>query len=176
MIRTMPEPLVDLLVEDDRWTAVPLETVGETAVRAAFSVLNLPLAGFEVTLLACSDHRIAGLNEEFRSKAVATNVLSWPSEERGADHPGERPKLPEAGDPDDPESLGDIAIAWETIVREAEDAGISLTDHVTHLIIHATLHLFGYDHEDDRDAELMEGLEVRALALLGLPDPYVRTS
>lgn len=172
----MPEPLVDLLIEDDRWHAVPLETLGESAVRAAFSVLSLPVEGFEVTLLACSDHRIAGLNEEFRGKAKATNVLSWPSEERGAGQPGEQPELPEPGDPDDPEGLGDIAIAWETVEREAEVANIPLSDHVSHLIIHATLHLLGYDHEDDRDAELMEGLEVRALALLGLPDPYLRTS
>lgn len=172
----MPEPLVDLLIEDDRWQAVPLEALGEKAVRAAFSVLNLQAEGFEVTLLACSDHRIAGLNEEFRGKAKATNVLSWPSEERGADQPGDSPILPEPGDPEDPESLGDIAIAWETILREAEEAGLPLADHVSHLIIHATLHLLGYDHEDDRDAELMEGLEVRALALLRLPDPYLRTS
>lgn len=176
MIRTMPEPLVDLLIEDDRWSAVPLDTLGEKAARAAFAVLSLPTAGFEITLLACSDHRIAGLNEEFRGKAKPTNVLSWPSEERGADHPGGTPDLPEAGDAEDPESLGDIAMAWETVEREAEEAKIPLNDHVTHLIVHATLHLLGYDHEDDRDAELMEGLEVRALALLDLPDPYQRTS
>jgi probable rRNA maturation factor len=172
----MPEPLVDLLIEDDRWQAVPLETLGESAVRAAFSVVNLTVEGFEVTLLACSDHRISGLNEEFRGKAKATNVLSWPSEERGADHPGGIPLLPEPGEPDDPETLGDIAIAWETVEREAEEAAIPLADHVAHLIVHATLHLLGYDHEDDRDADLMEGLEVRALALLSLPDPYVRAS
>ena len=172
----MPEPLVDLLIEDDRWQAVPLAVLGESAVRAAFNVLGVAAEGFEVTLLACSDHRIAGLNEEFRGKAKATNVLSWPSEERGADQPGGTPVLPEPGDPEDPETLGDIAIAWETIVREAEEAGVLLADHVAHLIVHAALHLFGYDHEDDRDAILMEGLEVRALALLGLPDPYVRAS
>lgn len=172
----MQEPLVDLLVEDDRWQAVDLETLGESAAHAAFAAVGLAPPGFQLTLLACSDHRIARLNEEFRAKAQPTNVLSWPSEERGADTPGRRPASPEAGDPDDPDSLGDIALAWETVVREAEDGGLPLEQHVTHLIVHAVLHLLGYDHEDDRDAALMEGLEVKALAQLGLPDPYSHPS
>ena len=171
----MPD-LVDLLIEDDRWNVLPLDTLGETAARAAFDALALPPDGFEVTLLACSDHRIALLNEEFREKAQPTNVLSWPSDERGAEHPGDQPSRPVPGTLEDPESLGDIAIAWETVEREASEGGIPLADHVTHLVVHAVLHLLGYDHEDDRDAELMEGIEVKALASLGLPDPYARPS
>ncbi|MEO8530658.1 MAG: rRNA maturation RNase YbeY [Deltaproteobacteria bacterium] len=171
----MPD-LVDLLIEDDRWLVVPLATLGEKAARAAFACLDMAADGFELTLLACSDHRIAGLNEEFREKAKPTNVLSWPSDERGAEQPGGQPSRPQAGSDDDPESLGDIAIAWETVEREAAEGGIPLDDHVTHLIVHAVLHLLGYDHEDDRDAELMEGLEVKALASIGLPDPYARQS
>lgn len=171
----MPD-LVDLLIEDDRWKVLPLETLGEKAARAAFAALALPSDGFELTLLACSDHRIALLNEEFRAKAQPTNVLSWPSDERGAEQPGGKPLKPQPGSLDDPESLGDVAIAWETVEREAAEGGIPLPDHTTHLIIHAVLHLLGYDHEDDRDAELMEALEVKALASMGLPDPYARAS
>ncbi|WP_374395524.1 rRNA maturation RNase YbeY, partial [Tabrizicola sp.] len=101
-----------------------------------------------------------------------TNVLSWPSEERAAEVVGEAPDLPEPGEADDPESLGDIAIAWETCAREAEAQGKPMADHVTHLLVHGVLHLLGYDHIEEEDAALMEGLEVRILASLGVSDPY----
>jgi len=71
-----------------------------------------------------------------------------------------------------PEELGDIAIAWETCDREAAEAGKPMADHVTHLVIHAVLHLLGYDHERDGDASLMEGTEIAILAGLGLANPY----
>ena len=73
---------------------------------------------------------------------------------------------------DDPEPLGDIAIAWETCAREAADQGKPMAKHVTHLIVHGVLHLLGYDHVEEEDAALMEGLEVRILASLGVSDPY----
>ena len=171
MTRVMPD-LVDLLIEDDRWKTLPMAELAAAGVNAAFDVLKLPKDGFELTLLACSDHRIALLNEEFRGKGKPTNVLSWPSEERGSERAGDMPPMPTPGSVDDPHGLGDIAIAWETVEREATEADIAIADHVTHLIVHATLHLLGFDHEDDADAELMEGLEVKALATLGLPDPY----
>jgi probable rRNA maturation factor len=100
-------------------------------------------------------------------------VLSWPSEERGAEVPGQAPQRPQAGDPDDPVELGDMAIAWETCAREAEDQGKPMADHVTHLIVHGLLHCLGYDHIEDADAELMEGFEVEILAKLSLPNPYL---
>ncbi len=96
-------------------------------------------------------------------------MLSWPSEERGPANPGARPALPAPGM--DPE-LGDIAIAFDTCAREARAAGKPLTDHATHLIVHGTLHLLGFDHIDDADAALMEATEVEILTRLGVPDPY----
>jgi probable rRNA maturation factor len=81
------------------------------------------------------------------------------------------PDLPE-GDAHDPEELGDIAIAWETCAREAAEQGKALETHVTHLLVHATLHLLGYDHQNDEDAALMEGTEIRVLARLGVANPY----
>ena len=99
-------------------------------------------------------------------------MLSWPSEERAAEFVGEEPERPEPGTEDAPEELGDIAIAWETCAREAEAQGKPMADHVTHLIVHGVLHLLGYDHVEDEDAALMEGLEVRILASLGVSDPY----
>ena len=122
--------------------------------------------------MGCDDARIAALNADFRGKPQPTNVLSWPSEERGAEVAGEEPDLPEAGEPDDPCELGDIAIAWETCAREAEEQGKPMVDHVTHLVVHGLLHCLGYDHVDEADAALMEGLEVEILASLGLSDPY----
>ncbi len=79
------------------------------------------------------------------------------------------PVLPQGAD--DPE-LGDIALAWETCAAEADQAGKPMADHVTHLIVHGTLHLLGFDHERDADAVLMEGIEVEVLGKLGLSDPY----
>ena len=165
------EPLVDIVIEDDRWQAFGLETLAEPAVRAAFAELGLPEAGFTLCLMGCNDARILELNGDFRGKAKPTNVLSWPSEERGADA-GEVPDLPDPGAADDPESLGDIAISYDTCAREAAEAGKPMADHVTHLIVHGLLHLLGYDHIRAADGDLMESTEVRILARLGLSDPY----
>ncbi|MDQ2066066.1 rRNA maturation RNase YbeY [Xinfangfangia sp. CPCC 101601] len=166
------EPLIDLVIEDDRWEAFGLEHLAEAAASAALAGLGLPKAGFLISLLACDDARIATLNADFRGKPTPTNVLSWPSEERAAEVIGEEPERPEPGEVDDPEELGDIAIAYETCAREAEEQGKPMADHVTHLIIHAVLHLLGYDHIEDEDATLMEAHEVRILASMGLSDPY----
>ena len=164
--------LVETVIEDARWEAFGLAPLAEAAARAALLGAGLPAQGFAISLMGCDDSRIAVLNADFRGKPVPTNVLSWPCEERGAEFVGEDPARPEPGEPDDPESLGDIAIAWDTTAREADEQGKPLADHVTHLIVHATLHLLGYDHVEDEDAALMEALEVRILASLGVSDPY----
>lgn len=165
------EPLVDIVIEDDRWADFGLEALATPAVRAAFAELGLPEAGFTLCLMGCDDARILELNGDFRGKAKPTNVLSWPSEERGAAE-GELPDLPEPGDADDPESLGDIAISYDTCAAEAAEAGKPMADHVTHLVVHGLLHLLGYDHIRAGDGDLMEAAEVRILARLGLSDPY----
>jgi probable rRNA maturation factor len=164
--------LVETVIEDPRWAAFGLEALAESAGRATLETLGLPAEGFSISLMGCDDARIAVLNADFRGKPSPTNVLSWPSEERGAAFVGEAPDLPDPGDPDDPEPLGDIAIALETCTREAEAQSKAMADHVTHLIVHAVLHLLGYDHVEDEDAALMEGLEVQILASLGVSDPY----
>lgn len=166
------EPLVDVVIEDDRWEAFGLDPLAGRAVMAALAELGLPETGFSLCLMGCDDARILELNGDFRGKAKPTNVLSWPSEERGAEGDGDQPEVPEPGPADDPVHLGDIAIAFDTCQREANEAGKPMADHVTHLVVHGTLHLLGYDHLRDGDAELMEGTEVRILARLGLSDPY----
>lgn len=164
--------IVDIVIEDDRWVAFGLTALAERAVASALAGVGLGAAGFSVVLMGCDDARIAELNADFRGKPQPTNVLSWPSEERAAEEAGGVPDLPEAGEEDDPCELGDIAIAFETCAREAEEQGKPMAEHVTHLIIHGLLHCLGYDHVEEADAAVMEGLEVRILASMGLSDPY----
>lgn len=166
------EPLVDCVMEDGRWADFGLEPLASRAVVATLTALELPLVGYTVCVMGCDDARIATLNAEFRGKPAATNVLSWPAEDLAADAEGDEPYLPGIGDPQDPITLGDIALAYETCAQEAADAGKPMADHVTHLVIHGLLHCLGYDHVSDGDAARMEGAEVRILASLGLPDPY----
>ena len=161
--------LTEVMIEDERWREVGLSAWAESAAAATLSHLGLDPADWAIGMLACDDARIAVLNDDFRCMPTATNVLSWPSESREASSAGMRPDLPVRGlDPD----LGDIAIAYETCKREAEAAGKSLGDHVMHLVVHAVLHLLGYDHVRDRDATMMEATEIEILGKLGIPDPY----
>jgi probable rRNA maturation factor len=110
------------------------------------------------------------LNADFRQKGTPTNVLSWPSNERGAEADGDMPVQPQL--PQDAE-LGDIAISYDTCAREAAQSGTPFADHVTHLIVHGTLHLLGFDHLRDLDGALMEGLETEILGKLDIADPYL---
>ncbi len=156
--------IYDILVEDARWRDVAFEALAKTACEAVLVHLALGL-DFEISLLGCDDARIAGLNETFLGKVGATNVLSWPGEEH-VRVPGGKPTAPTMRE------LGDIAIAYETCAREADEQGKEIRAHVSHLLVHATLHLLGYDHIDDKDGVIMEGLEVEILGKLGVSDPY----
>ena len=136
------------------------------AVRATpYAALDqVPDTVTEVSLRFVDDETIRELNRDYRGKDRATNVLSFPmmdpDELDGPFIPGIE------------QLLGDIVIAYETSQAEARAQNKLLAAHVTHLIVHGTLHLLGYDHEDDDDAEAMESLERSILATLGLPDPY----
>ncbi|WP_415921586.1 rRNA maturation RNase YbeY [Tateyamaria sp. SN6-1] len=129
------------------------------------------LSGIEVSVLGCDDARITVLNGTFREKPKPTNVLSWPEADLAPGTDGADPQAPAPG-PDGTHTLGDIAIAYDTCAREAEAQGKPFADHVTHLLVHGTLHLLGYDHMRPRDAARMEALEVKILGKLGVPDPY----
>jgi len=160
---------LDVVIEDERWRDSNLVALAERAASATLTHFFLDPEDWGITLLGCGDERIAVLNADFRDRPQPTNVLSWPSAERGADRPGTRPPPPVPGP--DPE-LGDIAIAYDTCAREAEAGDKPLSDHATHLIVHAVLHLLGYDHIRDQDATLMEATEVAILGKLGVRDPY----
>jgi probable rRNA maturation factor len=113
-----------------------------------------------VNVLFTSDAEMRILNRDFRGKDAATNVLSFPAS------PMTTPEGSET-------HLGDIALAFETIEREANEQGKPLLHHVSHLIVHGTLHLLGYDHDSEEAADAMEQRERNILATLGIPDPYL---
>jgi probable rRNA maturation factor len=156
----MPE-LVGAVIEDPRWAGI--EAVAERMARAAVAAAGRDPDRHEIGLLACDDARMAALNGEFRGRPQPTNVLSWPAFAGPAPEPGAEPVF-----------LGDLALGYETCAGEAAAAGISLEDHVAHLVVHGVLHLLGHDHGDDAGADAMEGMESNILASMGVANPYSR--
>tara|TARA_R110000868_G_scaffold69764_5_gene205236 strand:- start:3728 stop:4246 length:519 start_codon:yes stop_codon:yes gene_type:complete len=165
--------LTDTVIEDDRWHTAGLASLAERAALATLTHLGIDVGAHEICVMGCDDARIARLNTEFRDKPTPTNVLSWPAEDLAAQEDGAPPFAPDSDDPMDSE-LGDIAISYDTCAREAKESGLPFADHVTHLVVHGILHLLGYDHVRDGDAELMERKEVEILGNLGIGDPYNR--
>ena len=164
---------IDILIEDDRWNAVQLTALCDRAFESVFIDQGISGKGYEISVMACDDVRIAELNAKFRDNPMPTNVLSWPGHELAPFVPGEAPASPSnvLSNPIDAE-LGDIAISYDTCKREAEAAQILFEDHLTHLLVHSCLHLLGYDHETVADAGRMENLEIKLLETLGIADPY----
>ena len=144
----------EIVVASALWAEDDAEEAIRRAIAAAEALFEP--ADAEVGVLLCDDAEIRRLNAQWRDKDTATNVLSFPAAAHNATclH------------------LGDIAIARETVEREATEEGKSLADHLTHLTVHGYLHLLGFDHETDDDAEEMESLEREILASLGIADPY----
>lgn len=151
---------------EDPWPAGQWEDVASRAAEAAAAVApELANERLSASLLFTSDAEIHELNRDWRQRDKATNVLSFPMLDRV--------DLLELEAEGPPELLGDIALAHETCAREAAEKGIPLADHATHLIVHGLLHLAGYDHEISADdADAMEALEIKALAICGIADPY----
>ena len=145
---------IDIHIEDPAWSGEieDPDSAVRTALSAIWPLLDNPKIG-ELSLALVSDARICELNRDYRGKDKPTNVLSFPSAGPGA-------------------MLGDIVLARETIQSEAISAGKLFQDHLTHLIIHGFLHLQGYDHETEAEAEIMEGLEIQALDALDIDNPY----
>lgn len=157
---------VDLVVsvEDERWAALgDADSVCRRAVEAALGAAGITTAG-SLSVALASDEELRELNRTWRGLDKPTNVLSFPSGETADARPGAPPP-----------HFGDVILAWDTVAREALDQRKSLSAHATHLIVHGTLHLFGYDHEADDEAELMERLETNVLAGLGIADPYLES-
>lgn len=134
------------MIESDVWQRSFPQA--EAVARQAIALIGEE----SLSLVLADDGFIQTLNNQFRGQDKATNVLSFPSEEDGY--------------------LGDIIIAFETLEREAEEQGKTLAHHFTHMAIHGVLHLQGYDHEEDSQAERMESREIQLLQQLGIANPY----
>ena len=161
-------PLTEVLVVADGWRAEPdAEAVIHRAIAAAAEIVHggsgeAGSGEAELAVMLTDDAGIRTLNSNWRGIDKPTNVLSFPAlQPTGASGPDDAPRM-----------LGDIAIAYETTRKEADDEQQPFDHHLSHLAIHGFLHLIGYDHETDDDAEAMEGLEQEILAQLGIPDPY----
>ena len=151
---------IDLLIEAGHWpNETTLEELVRNAVNAAWTTLGLKPAQSELSVVFTNDASIQALNAEWRGKNKPTNVLSFPAfPVKAGEQPGPM--------------LGDIVLAFETVEREAGEEGKPFANHLTHLIVHGFLHLLGYDHENDEEAEVMEGREREILHALAIPDPY----
>ena len=156
-------PITEVVVAADLWQSEPdAEAAVQRAIAAASTIADADVANAEIAVMLTDDAAVRTLNKDFRGIDKPTNVLSFPA-----------PDMGEAGEDDDsPHPLGDIAIAYETLRRESDEEGKPFVHHLSHLAVHGFLHLIGYDHETDDEAEAMEALEVEILAQLGIPDPY----
>ena len=163
--------MLDVAVQNEGWPVPPnWDALAQRAAVAALSVspwakfLAAP-AAFEIAVRLTGDAEVRALNRSWRDKDKPTNVLSFPMV---------RPDLLETlGDSDEIEvMLGDIVLAGEVCAAEADAKGVAFEDHAVHLIVHGILHLLGYDHMDEAEAAAMETLEIRALAEIGIADPY----
>ena len=154
----------DVWPEQD-WEALATRAATAAMERTPHGPLLSVTATVEISIRLTDDAEVQTLNAQYRQKDKPTNVLSFPMVQADL--------LEGTANTDDGEILlGDIVLAEGVCAAEAADRGISIADHAAHLIIHGTFHLLGYDHMDDNEAEVMEALEVAALASLGLSDPY----
>ena len=156
MTKARPHLALDIAVECEKWSAVP-DTEG-TIRRAIEAAEAIESETGEIAVVLTDDAAIRALNARWRGIDTPTNVLSFPAGEMALN--GENIHL------------GDIAIAYETVAREAEAENKAFLDHLAHLAIHGYLHLLGFDHKTDGEAEQMEGLETRILSGLGIANPY----
>lgn len=149
------ELLIDVLVESPLWRERPSAAANvRKAIRAAAEEISS--AGGEVAVVLADDGVVRRLNKQWRGIDKPTNVLSFPAATSG---PGSM--------------LGDIVLAYETLMRECRDEGREFNHHLSHLAVHGFLHLNGYDHQTDADAETMEALESDIMVRLRMPDPYL---
>jgi len=156
-------PITEVLVVADCWQAEPdAEAVIQRAIATAAETVEADIGEAELAVMLTDDAGMRTLNANWRGIDKPTNVLSFPAlQPTGRRGPDDAPRM-----------LGDIAISYQTLRLEADDEQKPFEHHLSHLAIHGFLHLVGYDHEKDADAETMEALEAEILAQLGIPDPF----
>ena len=144
------------------WEALARKSAEAAIAESAFPQLAGSPRQVELSVRLAGDDEVRSMNAHWRGKDKPTNVLSFPSD------------MPTP--PGEPRHLGDVALAFETVAREAAEEGKSVPDHVAHLVVHGILHLLGADHETDGEADAMEAREIEALARIGIADPYGRAA
>jgi probable rRNA maturation factor len=150
--------MIDVEIEDEAWASAlrDVEALVERAAQGALDTVPEGERGGAVAILLTDDDAVADLNTRFRGKPTSTNVLSFPAATSAYPH------------------LGDVALAYGVCAAESQAQGKSLADHLTHLVVHGVLHLLGYDHEAEADAEVMEQMECEILRRFGVADPYAQ--
>ncbi|WOE76083.1 rRNA maturation RNase YbeY [Alterisphingorhabdus coralli] len=156
---------LDVWTDDYDWEAMAEDATNAAISNSPYALLGESGATLSISVVFSDDAEVQKLNAQYRGKDKPTNVLSFPMVQPDL--------LGSLSNTDDGEVLlGDIILAHETCAREAQEKGIDIEQHVMHLIVHGTLHLLNYDHQDEAQAANMEALETKALAGLGYPDPY----
>jgi probable rRNA maturation factor len=162
MAAARPPLAVSIVRAEGEWqgfAGIEASILGAVAALAAHACARGSAAG-EAAIVLADDALLRGLNRTYRGKDAATNVLSFPF------------KAPPGAGEEGCTYLGDVMLAAETVAREAEERRIPPVAHLQHLVVHGLLHLMGYDHEDDGDAQVMERIETEVLASLGIADPH----
>ena len=166
--------IANIVLKDDRWKKLPLKKIAVTALNLIVDDVLQKNNDFEISILATNDPEVIYLNNNFRGFNSSTNILSWPEHRYERKKPGlfPRPISTSFVYSDGLNFLGNLAISFDRCSIEAEDANLVFKDHITHLLIHGCLHLFGFDHENELDAKLMEDIEIELLSKLGIRNPY----
>lgn len=154
---TVPEITTDVEIQDKRWLSWRASVEADVQATVAFVLEEQgDKEDYEVSVLLTDDEEIQSLNNQYRGKDKPTNVLSFPQDEVI----------------DGTVLLGDVVVAYETVLKEAKEQHKSEYDHFRHMLVHSVLHLLGFDHESEDEANEMESLEVSLLARLNISNPY----
>ena len=164
----------NILLKDKRWAEVPLEKIAESALKLVIENFLENKIHFEVSILASNDTKIREFNKNFRGQKTITNIISWPEHELQPKQPGHFPeKLDKSKfDTEGTIFLGNLAISYERCSTEAKEKNVNFEDHMLHLLLHGFLHLVGFDHQNDLDANVMENIEIKLLSGVGIKNPY----
>lgn len=161
---------IDITIKDQRWKSCGFDVNTALAItmKHILDIVNVPGYASELSVVLCDNNFIQTLNKDFRGKDKPTNVLSF-------SQLGDDDMAPSSAEMALESSLGDIIISYDMVLKEAEEQDKSLKDHFKHMFIHGFLHLLGYDHTENDEAEKMESLEIEILSDLGVNNPYSDT-
>tara|TARA_B100000965_G_C19430075_1_gene686095 strand:- start:331 stop:852 length:522 start_codon:yes stop_codon:yes gene_type:complete len=167
---------INIKFDDKRWLTINFKAMARKAFETTLTSLSRPelLVRTEISVLACNDRAIRKLNCKFRGIDAVTDILSWPKNNQLEDQVNRFYKCNRWDDDFKNEfgDLGDIAISYETCIKQSKELGVRLENHVVHLLVHACLHLLGFTHQENSDFQTMKELEIKCLKACGIENPY----